>query len=77
MKKDIFERARDPLNYWSLIKKKYPSLSIFAKIYLCIPPSEAVSERVLSTGENICTTKRITLTTNQIEVQNIKLNSRN
>ena len=68
MKEDRLERDEDPLKYLSINKKKYPILSIIAKKYLCIPPSEAVSERVFSTGGNICTPKRNTLTPNQIEM---------
>jgi hypothetical protein len=49
-----------PLEWWKMNEKRFPILSILAKVYLCIPATSTPSERLFSNASNLMTVKRTT-----------------
>jgi hypothetical protein len=58
---DGYDRNADPLDWWSLHGKKFPILSVLARRWLSCVATSAPSERAFSTGGNIVTAKRCSL----------------
>ena len=57
----------DPLVWWRANAKRFPILSVVARMYLCVPASSAPSERTFS-KLNVVVTKR----RNRLKVKNIE-----
>nr|XP_054595994.1 uncharacterized protein LOC129163070 isoform X2 [Nothobranchius furzeri] len=60
------DTEEDPLEWWKQSPKLFPKLSLLAKKYLCIPATSASSEGVFSTGGNIVTCLRASLTPDHV-----------
>ncbi|KAL6473716.1 hypothetical protein MHYP_G00172770 [Metynnis hypsauchen] len=57
----------DPLDWWKVYQKNFPSVSKLAKQYLCIQATSSPSERVFSTGGNKVTCKRAALKPDNVD----------
>jgi hypothetical protein len=55
-------RNENPLEWWAMNKRKYPSLSQLAYKYLCILATSVPSERMFSTSEHLTSDRRSRLT---------------
>ena len=51
----------NPLDWWKLHAKLYPTLAQLAKKYLCIPAASSDSKRVFSSSGHIVSKKRCSL----------------
>jgi hypothetical protein len=49
---------KDPLAWWDLHSKKFPTLSKLVKIYLAVLVTSTPSERLFSDASNLMTLKR-------------------
>jgi hypothetical protein len=58
---EINDIEQDVLLWWKLHEKEYPILSQFAKKYLGIPASQAITERSFSTAKRIVCDSRTRL----------------
>jgi hypothetical protein len=58
---EINDIDQDVLVWWKLHEKEYPILSQIAKKYLCIPASQAITERSFSTAKRIVCDSRTRL----------------
>ena len=56
----------DPLVWWNRKKIVLPNLAVQARIYLSIPGSSVLSERLFSSAGNVFTKKRNRLSKNSI-----------
>jgi hypothetical protein len=56
-----------PLEWWKMNEKRFPILSILAKVYLCIPATSTPSERLFSNAGNLMTVKRTQLSNSTFE----------
>uniref|UniRef100_A0A8D9E9A5 Zinc finger BED domain-containing protein 4 n=2 Tax=Cacopsylla melanoneura TaxID=428564 RepID=A0A8D9E9A5_9HEMI len=70
----IIDRREDPLAWWDISKKVYPTLHEMMTKRLCIQATSVPSERIFSKGGEILTAKRSRLT-NKRFAQIIFLNS--
>lgn len=57
----------NPLIWWSQHCHRYPSLSVIAKKYLCIPATSVPSERVFSTAGDVVTAQRSPLKSEYVD----------
>ena len=60
--------TEDPLVWWKLKENSYPTLSILAKKYLCIPASSTPSEKVFSLTSAIVDKKRSRLSSDKVDM---------
>jgi hypothetical protein len=58
---------QNPLIWWQENEKSFPLIAVLAKKYLCIPATEASSERVFSTASLILTKTRNALSSDHAE----------
>ena len=58
----------DPLKWWGLREKSYPTISKLAKKYLCIPASSTPSERIFSLTGTIVDKKRARLSADKVDM---------
>ncbi len=49
-KEDNLEKTEDPLDYWKMKIKSYPSLNKMAMTYLAVPSTSTPAERAFSKG---------------------------
>ena len=54
-------RIAEPLVWWRVHEKSYPTVAKLAKKYLAVPATEVASERIFSTAGNTVTKKRASL----------------
>jgi len=59
--------CKNPLEWWKAKEKKYPKLSVLAKKFLSIQPTEVPCERIFSDVGNIITEKRSRLDSSNAE----------
>jgi len=57
----------NPLKWWKLYQLQFPTLSILAIKYLCIPGTSVPSERIFNSAGNIITDHRSLLSPEHIE----------
>ncbi len=57
----------NPLDWWKVYQKNFPSVSQLAQHYLCIQATSSPSERVFSTVGNIVTCKRSSLKPDNVD----------
>jgi hypothetical protein len=50
---DVIDRKENPLTFWRLKRKTFPSLASMAQVYLAIPSTSTPSERAFSNGRLI------------------------
>lgn len=57
-----------PLEWWRVKSREYPTLALLARRVLCIPASQAQSERVFSAAGQVATSKRSCLDPDNVEL---------
>ncbi|KAF8705378.1 protein dimerization, partial [Rhizoctonia solani] len=58
----------EPLEWWSRHHQRFPRLAAMARDYLCIPGSSVAVERVLSTGRDVISLRRASLSAETISI---------
>ncbi|CAE6479261.1 unnamed protein product [Rhizoctonia solani] len=58
----------EPLEWWSKHQSRFPRLAAMARDYLCIPGSSVAVERVLSTGRDVISLRRASLSAETITI---------
>lgn len=57
----------NPLEWWKLFNSQFPTLSVLAMKYLCIPATSVPSERIFSCAGNVITDHRSLLSLGHAE----------
>ena len=50
-REDLLDKDVNPLDFWKLQKKEYPTLSVMAETFLAVPSTSTPSERAFSKGD--------------------------
>ena len=66
--KKMLPREEKPLEWWRQYSCRYKELTSLAKKYLCIPASEATSERVFSVAGLTATRQRSSLLPEHVDM---------
>lgn len=57
----------NPVTWWHDNHNRFPHLAVLARNYLCIPATQASSERLFSTAGNAVTAKRFAISPEHVE----------
>ena len=63
---DLLDKDVNPLDFWKLQKKEYPTLSVMAETFLAVPSTSTPSERAFSKGRLIIHHTRASLSAEKI-----------
>ncbi|KEP46257.1 hAT family dimerization protein [Rhizoctonia solani 123E] len=65
---DVIPDTQSPLAWWQVNAAQFPRLAPMARDFLCIPGSSVAVERVLSTGRDVISLRRASLSAETIRV---------